>query len=626
MKKRFWFSISLLLLCKVLFAAEPTMRYSSQPANTVSSLPMKFGLYNLAPIPQELCSPSITVGTQTATCSGLPVCKSSRAQTATFSCSVTTTCNHTVPAKKAGGSCTVSVHVVKPSTMPASASFLFKISYGSYNSLLVSNSFTINGTSPLPPADSYRTITFKNSCTSSIWFGTITGAAPSKKILTSSSISCTGGDAGKQACVSAGGACYARIGAPDACYSQACTSDNDCMTGASCYATTGKCFWNNPSPSSPKNQPFLLTSGSSNTIKIPEYESNGIGVVWSGAFGGRTGCTTGTCLSALCTSGTEDAQGVCSLGVGFQQPATQSEPTFITYPTGTTPSTATDAYDVTLINGANVPMSMYPTNEPLPTSGNPYTCGAAGYNEAVPASEPAGDTIGASSWQVATNQSNLAYRYVTSNSATSTRCAADSDCPSNQYCGLNYSSQSIGSSASPGSGYLVCGLFAGWFTADQICGTNKYFSNAINKNGISVKNFRCNTPISLGTMSNLYQCNGNYAVSCYSSASSNCCGCVNWSTQGTTVEVPSNTAYVANCTGHNTTWTGSFSSSNQPQVYDTILFLKQSCPSCYTYPFDDKSSSFTCANGTTSTKNTVDYTVEYCPGHNGTTGFQPPAH
>jgi hypothetical protein len=622
MNKGFWVAITLLMICNPLFARThtkthmPTMQYFSQPSGAIS-FPAAFGISNLAPVPQNICSPTITAGSQSATCSGLPVCKGAAAQTAAFSCAVTTTCNSTVSAK---GSCTLSLNVTKPSSLPASTPFNLIISYGSYNAMLVSNAFTMN---TIPIANSYRTITFKNSCAATIWFGSITGAAPTKNILTSGAIDCSGGNPGKQACVAAGGACYSQIGAPDACLSQSCASDSDCVTGASCYTPKSKCFWNNPTPD---NGSFQLTSGNTNTIKIPEYDSNNIGVVWSGAFGGRTGCTSGGCTSGLCTTGSANAQGVCTLGAGFQQPATQSEPTFITYPTGTTPTTATDAYDVTLINGANVPISMYPTNEPLPTSGNPYTCGAAGYNQAVPAAGPAANTIGASSWQLATNQANLAYRYIVPTSATPARCAADTDCVSSEYCGLTYSSQSIGSTTSPGSGFLVCGTFAGWFTADQICGTNNTFSNAIDKNGASVENFQCGSPVALGTMANLYQCNANYAVSCYSSASPNCCGCVNWSSQGTVVQVPSNPAYVAACTGSNSTWTGSFTPINQPQVYDTILFLKQSCPSCYTYPFDDKSSSFTCTNGTNTSHNTESYTVEFCPGGNGTTGFEPPAH
>lgn len=634
MKKGLWIGIGLLIMCNPMFAATPTMKYVSQPSGSAYTLPIPFGVNNLAPVPSNICSPTISAGTQSATCTGLPVCRGAQVQTASFSCSVTTTCNGTVPANNAGGNCTVSLSVTKPSSLPSATLFSFKLSYGSYNALLVSNPFSINGTNPLPPADSYRTITFKNSCNHDIWFGTITGTAPTKNVLTSATIDCTGGtgDVGKQACVTAGGACYSRIDSPDACLSQKCTSDADCVSGASCFSSKGTCFWNNPTPS---NQSFQLTTagpGNINTIKIPEYRANGIGIVWSGAFGGRTGCTTGTCTSALCTAGSENAEGVCSLGVGFQQPATQAEPTFITYPTGPTGNlvSSPDAYDVTTINGANVPMAMYPTAAALPTAGNnPYTCGFAGYNLTVPAAGgDATNTIGASSWTASTYAPTVAYRYVVPSSATPTRCTIDADCSSAEYCGLSYSSSSIGSTTTPGAGHLVCGAFAGWFTADQICGTNNDFTTAVGKDGSTITDFACNSTLAspAGTMSNLYQCNGAYANSCYSvGATTGCCGCVDWSSDGTIIPVPTDPLYVTACKNKNTDWTGSFIGT-QPEVYDTILFLKQSCPSCYVYPFDDASSSFTCNNGNTTTDNTENYTVEYCPGGNGNTDFQPPAH
>lgn len=644
MTKRCWISLSLLIAHHSLFAATPTMQLSTQPTGAAYSLPISFGITSVAPIPQNICGATITTPTESATCSGLPVCKNTTAKTASFSCAVTTTCNSTVSAK---GSCNISVSVTKPATIAAATPFSFQLSYGSYNALLTSNGFRLNGTNPSPPASSYRTITFTNSCNYTIWFGSISGAAPTSNILSSGAIDCTGGsgNAGKLACVAAGGACYARIGNTDACFSQVCTTDSDCLTGASCYvksgAVSGTCFWNNPTPIT--NPSFQLNQGSSNTLQIPQYASNGIGAVWSGAFGGRTGCASGTCTSALCTTGTENAQGVCSLGVGFQQPATQAEPTFITFPTGSSP-TPTDAYDVTVINGANVPMSMYPTNVSLPLANtNPYICGAPGYNNAVPigGASTTQTTIAASNWQLASSTNwlsgqfptSIAYRYVVPTSTNPSRCAADTDCISSEYCGLTYSDESIGSTTKPGSGYLVCGTFAGWFTADQICGTNNDFTTALDKNGATVMNFACNTPIPqgpTGTMSNLYQCNGNYATSCYSAgASSNsCCGCIDWYTANPAsypiISVASN--YVTSCNSiANPTWTGSLNLSNQPQVIDTIYYLKQSCPSCYVYPFDDKSSSFTCTKLSNS-ENAVNYTITFCPGGNGNTGFQPPAH
>ena len=411
------------------------------------------------------------------------------------------------------------------------------------------------------------------------------------------------------------------------------------MTGASCYvksgSITGTCYWNNPTPS---NNSFQINQGGpTNTIQIPQYASNGIGIVWSGAFGGRTGCTSSSCVSALCTSGTENAEGVCSLGTGFQQPATQAEPTFLTYPTVSSP-TAKDAYDVTVINGANIPMSMYPTGGALPTAGtNPFTCGAPGYYANVPTSGGnTTNTIGLSTWQLA-NIGNwpagtaastlLAYRYVVPTTSSPTRCSTDNDCAAAQYCGLAYTDQSIGSTAKPGSGYLVCGTFAGWFTADQICGTNNSFTTAINSAGNTVNNFQCTTSAgSGGNMNELYQCIAPFGQSCYTDgAGSSCCGCVNWGSQGNILPVPTDTAYVAACVNSNTTWTQSYGAT-EPQVYNTLFYLKKSCPSCYTYPYDDKSASFTCTNGNTTTVNSENYTVEFCPNGNGNTGFQPASH
>jgi hypothetical protein len=45
-------------------------------------------------------------------------------------------------------------------------------------------------------------------------------------------------------------------------------------------------------------------------------------------------------------------------------------------------------------------------------------------------------------------------------------------------------------------------------------------------------------------------------------------------------------------------------------VLPTINWLKQACPTCYTYPFDDQSSTFTCEKGVNSTgHNTLDYSI-----------------
>jgi len=603
-----------------LFAAKPTMQYTSQSSGAVTSLPLSYDLHNLAPVPQILCSPTLSIGSSSATCSGLPVCTGQQNSTASFSCSVSTTCNGTVSANSNdGGNCTVSLDSVtidrSDSSISSSSPVNFTVRYGSYTTPLTSNaSLTINWIDPTPPPSGYRTITFTNKCTDPIWFGSVSGAAPSHTII--QGIDCTT-TAGQLACTT-NKSCFTQTSGSHACYSELCTVDSDCVYGATCDTAKGLCFWNVLAPTTGDSE---LTNNATNTVQVPEYSQNNLSVTWSGNFGGRTGCTGSACVSALCTASGVSAQGPCSLGVGFQQPATEAEVTFLTYASPGT--TLNDSYDVTTINGVNVPMSMYPTNVSLPTSGNPYQCGAPGYNNNVPISSPSGSTIGASSWNITTYQSNLAYVYVTN--STSQTCTTSSDCSiSGQNCGLAYTSLSIGSTTAPGQGYLVCGTFAGWLTADQICGTNNNFTVAKNSSNATVFDFQCNdTPTgAIAPMYNLYQCNGLYGNSCYSDgAGTNCCGCVNWSAQGTTVVVPSfASGYVINCVAENSTWTGGINFTDvTPNVYNTILFLKQSCPSCYTYPFDDASSSFKCNNSTTT--NTVNYTVEFCPS--GNTGFKP---
>jgi Thaumatin family len=72
---------------------------------------------------------------------------------------------------------------------------------------------------------------------------------------------------------------------------------------------------------------------------------------------------------------------------------------------------------------------------------------------------------------------------------------------------------------------------------------------------------------------------------------------------------------VLQCQAANTTW-----GSN---ARATVSWIKEGCPSSYVYPFDDKSSSFTCNNSTTA--NSVTYTITFCPGnHSGApTGTTP---
>src|SRR6185437_10079977 len=117
-----------LVTYSVTFAASPTMQYVLQPAGSAFSLPIHFEVQNLAPVPQTLCSPALSTITETATCSGLPLCPNSKSKSASFSCSVSTSCSNTVPAQN--GKCSLYLNVIKPSTLTASTHFTFTVQYG----------------------------------------------------------------------------------------------------------------------------------------------------------------------------------------------------------------------------------------------------------------------------------------------------------------------------------------------------------------------------------------------------------------------------------------------------------------------------------------------------------------
>jgi len=164
-------------------------------------------------------------------------------------------------------------------------------------------------------------------------------------------------------------------------------------------------------------------------------------------------------------------------------------------------------------------------------------------------------------------------RFVTSSGQG---CSSDANCGNGNVCGLDRGLN------------RVCGRFLGWWTADQVCGTNSNFGYP----------FQCNLGIGYpyDTLTHLYGCvppNGP-PVSCYSSSSGTCCGCPNWGSLAPVTQP---------CQGSNPTWT--------KYAFPFAKFLKDACPTCYSFPFDDMSSTFTCA--TNSPVNVVGYQIVFSP-------------
>lgn len=477
-----------------------------------------------------------------------------------------------------------------------------------------------------------------------------------------------------------------------------CTQSSDCGPGAGCNTNTGLCYFTLPEPTQFENfsaedpwnwalpsngdvatfclneasvsyQPTPSPSASPTSTAIPSA------VWWSGGVGGRTGChDDGTnCLTGDCNTnvgGNPVPNSDCPVGVGGAQPATIAEFTLQT--------TATDFYDITVINGANVgeQMGPIPTATQTPGAVNPnYWCSTPGAdcnlafgqylsNVPVPSPTPTAGTNYVSLMALATeactvgtgnppagqpptgcptfvDPNNVAYSCSGNPNATNgvcyKTCTANSQCPSNLQClpagdGNSYcqcssdsncsaTGQTCGTQLVPGLGgapplspqlYIQqCGTFQGWWTADDFCANA---NNVIDFAGGTT--FNCGSTITDGDNNNtnvasLFGCNGasssaqpgNAAneASCYNSSASpttGCCGCATDPSNPLADLWPTPTG---SCANNNTTW----ASDVQPWLAN----LKQACPSAYSYPYDDFTSTFQCqATGST---NLLGYTVSF---------------
>lgn len=402
--------------------------------------------------------------------------------------------------------------------------------------------------------DATRTIKFRNFCTSAVWFGVSGGAVYSKK----SPAHCT--------------------------LNQTCTAD--CDSDADCYANTKcitvstlvkRCLSVNFAPS---NGVFRLDKGESNTIHIPipKNNVNFQDIIWNGTLAGRTGCSGTSCETSQCTS-SGFAGGPCTVGEEFQAPNTTAKITML--------KSGEDTYDISLIKGYNVAMSMTPSKAQSNT--NPYICGAAG-----------GITshlgLGGCSWNFGEGpQGNPppSNEYVHILPGSVNNCPV-AGCPLGETCGVT--SAHLNATAQGESPQTSCGKFIGFWSGFQACHQNPLLGAPFNCDAIA------DPPSPALTLTNLYLCNQGLP-SCYNNGSINdtCCGCVNW--QNVLIPVP-DSPIVKQCVASTSTWVSN--------VLPTIEWIKRACPRASTYPFDNESSTFSCEQ-LVDNLNTVDYTVTFCP-------------
>ncbi|EHL29132.1 Dot/Icm T4SS effector LegT [Legionella drancourtii] len=378
-----------------------------------------------------------------------------------------------------------------------------------------------------------------------------------------------------------------------------------CPAGTTCNTSTLLCYWNNPGPNTGTSYQ-LTQSGGTNSVTIPAYNYSGI--QWSGNISASTGCSGSSCSQASCNNNGGTTS--CAPGKGFSQPATQAEITMS--------ATSNDSYDVEVINGFHIPISMAPyyyTN--IPATADNYNCG-------TPGSSTATNNFGACNWTNASLPApsggtgfSSGYYWVTNGGTACNISSGVSQCTAGQLCGL-YQNPSTNAFSQ------VCGNFLGYWSADQVCsntGLSATVSNFFNcsmslptsspsfpANATLYNLMACQVPT--GDVSPLYN-------SCYLSYSgynasqiATCCGCVDWwnSSETSGVSIQANAATQSCGTQVDPIWT--------QYIQPMVQWMKATCPSAYVYPFDDKTSGFSCTNNLPNQPNSTDYTITFCEGGN----------
>lgn len=453
-----------------------------------------------------------------------------------------------------------------------------------------------------PPA-AVRTVSFTNSSSRDIWLGITSGAASSYTGPSTPTI--PPGTISTDIKPGAGSACGPSN--PQA----ACPMGSTCLQGGAVpgSGTPFYCFYDPPLPVAAPGKsgsPYKIAAkGGKISIGISKASQSPGGVYWSGNFFGRTNCDSVNGCDINCNNNNDG--GACGPGTGPNPGiATLAELTFQKPPNP-------DYYDVSIINGANFAVEFGPASASGKAK-NGYACGTAGSlagNQGWKGSSLS--NLPAATWQMApTAQSfpagttlpagsspGIFYRYIAS-SGSGTSCTADSACTTaGEVCG--YTAAAINNGAS--STYqTTCGPQIAWVTANSIWGFNPSTTTNTAPFGFQYSD---QNPSSIWqktdnqtSVGNYQLCNNN-TYSAYQAQGANptllACGGVMWGATQATLPTGNPTTNVGQQITHVSQPALTASANWLNYVLPTIAWLKTACPTCYTYPFDDMSSTFTCA-------------------------------
>jgi hypothetical protein len=150
----------------------------------------------------------------------------------------------------------------------------------------------------------------------------------------------------------------------------------------------------------------------------------------------------------------------------------------------------------------------------------------------------------------------------------------------------------------------VCGQPLTWVSANQVWSQNQNVTGT----GSNTAPFSFAANTGTNTVGNYQLCSGT-TFSAYKAAGagggSNACGGVIW---GGTQTAPVDGTTPISLPITQATQPVNYASTNWlTYVLPTIQWLKTACPTCYTFPFDDMSSTFQCSNKT----NAISYGVNF---------------
>ncbi|CAM9484006.1 unnamed protein product, partial [Hapterophycus canaliculatus] len=369
----------------------------------------------------------------------------------------------------------------------------------------------------------------------------------------------------------------------------------ECSEGTAEDPSSGFCYWALPS-----GQRDLEPGGTGQYV-LPELGLKEGSLTWAGNIWASTGCTstisgdygddfpsTLNCVTNFCPT-----DGTCSDYSGPSGATTKAEFALL--------EGGLDFYDVSLIDGSNIPMEIVPI-DPI-FHANDHFCGTPGSTEAF------GDLEGCQ-WNFSPENvdghegKDLApYTRLVwpSDPNNPTGCLTDADCQESGYgtCGI-YEERTNDATSKTGSAIpSTCGKAVGWIGAHNICGS-------VTKEGETFPAgfpYNCDLAVRHGTTKQLIRCSGSVysKQACYLlGAEDSCCGCPPWDIDN------------GGCLSTNPDWTQS--------ALPWANFFKSACPTAYSFPRDDRTSMFVCSNeetwdtNTAVTKNTQSYSIRFCPG------------